>query len=69
MSNRGSWTKYGGARTGNEAIFKTKDWFCQCCGERKGKDDIVFSYDWVDEKLRVCEDCAFDDCQKLQTKR
>jgi len=62
-----SWSKYGGARTGNEAIFKSKDWFCQCCGKQKSKDDLVFSYVWNEENLRICEECAENDCEKLQS--
>lgn len=61
-----SWTKYGGGRGGNEAIYNDRDWYCQSCQRAKTVEDTVFTYYHNALFLRICESCAGDDCAPLK---
>ncbi len=63
-----SWTKYGGGRGGNEAIYKGNDWYCQSCSRLMSKDDTVFTFRHDVICLRVCQECAANDCEEFRHK-
>ncbi len=61
-----SWTKYGGPRGGNEAIYNTKDWYCQSCQKKMDANDVCFNYYHNAIYLSVCQQCASNDCEPVR---